>query len=64
MNASFEGILLSLKEKKVAQHLFTYLYINRTHYNCFTTNSVNVVFDEFSCLYIPQGHTFISASWL
>ena len=62
-------------EEKTTQPWFSYFQIADKYYNYFKTNPLNVIFDdfniwllgyrtEFSCLYIPQGHTFIGTVWL
>mgnify|MGYP006890319217 CR=1 FL=1 len=62
-------------EKKQKQHWFSYFQIASKYLKSFTTDLLNIIFDdfsiwllgyriEFSCLYLPQGHTFISIVWL
>ena len=64
--------LLSFEEK-TTQPWFTYFQIAAKY--SFKTNPLNISFDdfsiwllghrtEFSCLYLPQGHNFISTVWL
>ena len=66
--------VLSFEEKKHILGLSTFKFSTST-YNYFTTNTLNIIFDdfstwligyrtEFSCLYLLQGHNFISIVWL
>ena len=67
--------VLSFKEK-ITQPCFTYFQIAGKYQTSFKTNPLNIIFDDFSiwlsgyttefiCLYLPQGHNFIStAVWL
>ena len=66
--------VLSFEEKN--NTTLTYLLSNcRQALKSFRTNPLNIIFDdfnirllgyrtEFSCLYLPQGYTFISTVWL
>ena len=71
INASNEGICVEFwREKQHNPALPTGKYLTY-----FKTISLNTIFDdfniwllgyrtEFSCLCLPQGHTFISTVWL
>ena len=65
---------LSLIEN-TTQPWFTFFQIARKYWTYFMTHPLNITFDnfakyllgymiKFSCLYIPQGHYFISTVWL
>ena len=70
-----EESALNLKEK-TPLHWFSYFQIDCKYYlKSFKTHPLNIIFDdfglwlpgyrnEFSCLYIPQGYSFISILWL
>ena len=62
-------------EDKTTQPWFTYFQINGKYKTYFKTNPLNIIFHEFciwlldnrialSCLYLPQGHYFLSTLWL
>ena len=66
--------VLSLKEK-TTQHWFSYFQIACKYLKYFMTNPLNIIFYnfgiwllgymiEFSCLYLPQVHYFISTLWV
>mgnify|MGYP007091384655 CR=1 FL=1 len=68
VNASNEGICIEFwwKNNTTLVHLLS---------KTFMTNPLNIIFDEFSiwllgyrtefsCLYLPQGHSLISTVWL
>jgi len=59
--------VLNLKEKTL-HHCFFYFQIACNYQKSFMPNLLNIIFDDFgikfSCLYIPQGHYFISTLWL
>ena len=65
---------LSLKEN-TTQHWFFYFQITHKYWTSFMTDLLNIIFDDFriwllgyridfNCVYIPQGHYFISTLWL
>ena len=69
-----KNFVLSLN-KKTKQHCFSYFHIAPKYYKSIMTNPFNIILDnfgtwllgyriEFSCLYIPQEHYFISTLWL
>ena len=75
INASNEGICVDLCKKTKTQPLFTCFQIGGKYHKSFKTYLLNIIFDdffkwllgyktEFSCLYLPQGHTIISTVWL
>ena len=74
INASSEGICVEFWRKNNTTLVYP-LSICRQVLNSVKTNPLNIIFDdfsiwllgyrtEFSCLYRPQGHTFISTVWL
>ena len=73
INASNGGICVEF-EQKTTQPWFNFSNCRQV-LKSFKTNPLNIIFDEFSicllgyrtkfsCLYLPQGHNFISTVWL
>ena len=74
LNASYEGYCVELQRKSNITLVFLLSNCSQ-ELNLFKTHSLNIIFDGFgirllgyriecSCLYLPQGHYFVSTLWL